>query len=360
MMGCKKDSTPKMLEDPVFHLSFEVDGAKHKLTAGKDGGYLKTGLSRANNGVLAFSGKLYNQFQAQAPKLEILLIGTDATKTFNLQDYSQQTQRALYTKVNGRIPGDDLQIVLKPRFADAYSTATLLWRIEGNSTTFTSNQNPSFQVDLDNYPVIPVRLAAIYPDGCRHEVRHRLDFNNLHLNTNFEVDYQNSQNFTFKTSERLDISANDITWFINQMEVGRGLVHHHPATHGMHQVRMVTQIGQHSGETIREFLADSARNFHVCPIDFDFDILPNQGVDYFKYGTVLVRLTHTDGRVYSSANISQPSMIQLSDFEYFLENEYQQKTIRFSVSGDFSLEDEAGNKVQVTNLNGFFGVAVPD
>jgi hypothetical protein len=358
--GCQKDVGSGMLQSPAFSLTFEVDQVKHQITAGENGGFLETNLLIAPNGVPTYFGQLMNKLQPSQPKLSIALLQSADSGQFNLAAYREIPTRTLYSRVNATRPGNDLMVRLVPKFPHGSLVSNILWRIDHQSTTFSSLLNPFFQVDLDQYPTARVRLSVIYQDGCQHEVRHFLDFFNVDLKPNFEIRNESGSYYEMKRLEDAIFEPSQTIWEHNLLEIGTGNQVFVPKIHGNHLVRMRVATARGTVETDREFFADSSSQYHICPIDFDIHIEPHPDINFFKFDQVLITYTDASGHQYSSAYLTQAYEIALSDFEYFMENEKGQKTIRFKCSGSFPLSDPNGNTIFINNLNGYFGVAVPN
>jgi hypothetical protein len=342
----------------VFFFEGIVNGEKQRWVAGDDNYFMFTQLGTSFSGSTQFEGALQSTTQANAHGLLIGLIGEHNGLPFSLEQWNTNSSKPLFTSQINTIPGRDLTLQLEPQFAPGETPTSLIWRIEGPNTVFTTVLNPIVEVDIDNYPVYQIRLSVTYASGCIDDIQQRIDFRNLAARDDFSVVATNAGQQQLERQYRYTTLGDSVVWWSGGTLLGVGTQIQVPFSPGVKQMlRMQVPLQNTEIAVVREFMPDAAGS-PGCSSYFTFRVTPEPGVDFYKAAHVLLTYTNPNGKQFSSAWNPQATTIQLSDFQNFRANAAGQPTVRFKIAGDFYLTATDGTTVQFSEVSGYLGVAV--
>lgn len=356
-MACQPTVAP-FENDPIFYLDFELDGQAQRWVAGDDGFFMFTQLGTSASGLQQFEGSLKSVAQPTSGAFGVALMASLNTSSFSLELWNANQPKPLYTsQLNTRL-GVDLQVVLQPHFAAGEIPLNHIWRIEGPNTVFTTDLQPTIDVDLDNYPVYNIRLSVNYASGCSDAIVQRIDFLNLAARDDFAVLPLGTNQLFFERKFVYTHAGDTTHWWQGNNYLGTGTNFTQQPTAGAQQI-VSMRVPLHSSQIFvqREFVPN-ATGIGGCFSFFDFQVAPHPDLDFFKPNHVLLTYTAPSGMVYSSALNSQGATVQLSDFEFFRDNAVGQPTARFKLAGNFALTASDGSQVVFQNCSGFLGVAI--
>lgn len=101
-------------------------------------------------------------------------------------------------------------------------------------------------------------------------------------------------------------------------------------------------------------------NFNNCDADFNFRLeAPAPSTDTLNLSKVLIEYTTKDGEYFRSDLIAQSSLFEISELEPYLNNEKNEKTIRFFTRFSCELQSDRNNYITIDNCSGKIAVSYP-
>lgn len=361
--ACSKEAEPVQLpETPDFYLRGDLNGSSYYAAAG-DSSYLYTSFGRDSVNIPVFTGLLDLYQQTGGSSWQISIRGHRPTSAVSATYLDSALFQSAYptTNANAVQPSDNLRTI---RFVPDASGPVFqyFWSFHSGSS-FSYLTQPELEIDLNQDSLVDASLTVLHSNGCSANATHLIDVvDTAACRGSFHCTSLGSYSFSASASAWIGTLA-QVEWYLDGSFIGSGLNHtFYIATNGLHTVEAHMTFASGCTYTMaRDLLVQAGGSYagENCPIDFNYTIQPVSVPDLEQAGTIDITYTDASGKQYSSARAATAATVGASEWTAYQPNHLGQATYRFKLNFSGQLVAEDGSILTVSNLSGYWAVAVP-
>jgi hypothetical protein len=345
LFACKKTVEQMPAQpDPLFSVSYNIDGNFRTLKAGKEDYYMYSSYKSDEFNVGQLIGELKNSNTNKTNAFTFKFrsnsktdIDLDSVLTLGIKDV---TDTNFFMASNTRVKLN----------LDAIATDNVVkysWSV--NTDLRSTLKNPSFVFDSNEDNDFPVTLQTFFDTGCVASTKRCVDFNNMGCYGDFVFSKDANLAYTFSIPSYIAGDVSSVIWYINNQEVSTSKVLAHTfssAGNYLISADVLFKSGCISCLSKR-IVVDYGGMYNGCLSDFDMSYTTYNNAHYLQLNTVEINYWDDSGVLFSSVFSVNPGNVEILEVSDYKNNEIGKQTKKIRFSGEVKLTNHQGSQITV-------------
>jgi hypothetical protein len=360
VLGCRKEDPGthhNYEEEVVFYVRGNMAGMPFEFKAGQQD-YVMASEFIFQDSVVEMRGSLLPHGSLHQEGLAVRLRGRQRLSGISAFDASQNinTGALALRDATGFRKETGKYIVSLSCDSTNGQYASHIWHFPDGS--FSNAYYVEKKVDLDDYPVYPVRLETSGAFSCQSEVYHEINLQG-ECDAGFDLDIL--ANFTAQVSlKNIQGNVDSVAWYLNGARVSPDPLDHTiylGNTGSDHLLRCEVYF---TDDCVKVMERKVGSNFaDNCMTDFHYQARKEVVFDPSQLATAEIIYYDDTGKKFTSYYPDAQGEFEVISFSPYMHNENGDPTLRIHFQSNAILKSADGSTLELSNVQGSFAIAHP-